>query len=173
MKICPSCRGEYLEHIEICFTCKEPVFGINEMPEKTSDALLSKEELLREETIALVEGGLVQCREMEKILEKAKISSAVYPVNVGCNDHNAALGTGCSMKYMLLVRERDLGACKTALEGRFLEQVNKEGQGGSFNMNVIDLSAAEIECPACGEKGALKEGECASCGLFLGEQKAD
>ncbi len=170
MKVCPRCRGEYLEHIEICYSCKEPVLGLDEVHTKASDALLSKEELLREVTVPLMEGGLVQCREVEKILQRAKISSAVYPVNVGCNDHNAALGTGCSMKYMLLVRESDLDACKAALEGRFSEQVDKEGLGGKFSNDVIDLSAAEIECPACGERGALKEGECASCGLFLGEQ---
>jgi hypothetical protein len=39
---------------------------------------------------------------------------------------------------------------------------------GSFNSVAIDLSASEVECPACGHKGALKDGACEDCGLFLG-----
>ncbi len=170
MKICPSCREEYLEHIELCGVCKERLLTAEEahaMPQ-SSGKLLSKEELLKEETVALMEGGLIQCREMEKVLKGAHISSAVYPVNAGCNDHNSPASGGCATKYMVLVRESDIGACKEALEGQFLAQVAREGQG-HFVHGTIDLNDHEIVCPACGEHGALNQGECPSCGLFLGE----
>jgi hypothetical protein len=170
MKICPSCREEYLDHIELCYSCKETLMSAEEaqMRPHTSGKLLSKEELLREVTVPLVEGGLVQCREMEKVLKNAQISSAVFPVNLGCDDHGSNKGGGCAVKYMVLIRESDIGACKLALEGQFLAQVAKEGQG-HFVPGTIDLNDQEISCPACGEHGALNQGECASCGLFLGE----
>lgn len=170
MKMCPSCREEYLDHIEYCGACKAQLLTDDEvqaMP-RSVGKFLSKEELLRETTVPLMEGGLTQCREMEKILKDAQISSMVYPVDLGCNDHGATVGTTCAMKYMVLVRESDIGACKMALEGQFLAQVAREGQG-QFVHGVIDLSHDEILCPACGEQGALNQGECPSCGLFLGE----
>lgn len=170
MKICPSCREEYLDHIDMCAACQENLLTDDEFHDvpRSLGKLLSKEELLRETTVPLMEGGLTQCREMEKILKDAQISSMVYPVDLGCNEHGATVGTTCAMKYMVLVRESDLRACKTALEGQFLAQVAREGQG-QFVHDVVDLSNEEIQCPACGEQGALNKGECTSCGLFLGE----
>ncbi|MCA9506894.1 MAG: hypothetical protein KC505_00555 [Myxococcales bacterium] len=171
MKICPSCKDEYLDYIEVCYVCDKKLLSEEEakVAPPNADRLLSKEELLKEVTVPLVEGGLSQCRELERILEKSRISSAVYPVNLGCNDGSAVVGTtSCSMKYVLLVKESDVGACKEALEGQFHAQVAKEGKGQVVN-EVIDLSQEMISCPACGESGELKEGECAFCGLFLGE----
>jgi hypothetical protein len=43
----------------------------------------------------------------------------------------------------------------------------REGAGVPL-ADAVDLSQPEVSCPACGHKGALVEGACGDCGLFLG-----
>lgn len=168
MKICQNCREEFLEHVEYCTDCDEKlVSNVGEVSVSTPATMLSKEELLKGETVALLEGALESCRELEKILVKSNISAVVYPVKLGCDDNAATLGASCSVKYMVLVRVEDVDRCKEALEGRFHEQVAREGLG-RFVQDSVDISQSEISCPACEQRGALKNGECSSCGLFLG-----
>ena len=169
MNICPTCDEEFLEHVNLCSTCGEKLIKAEERASKTNIAQISKEDLLKEETVSLSEGSLEHCREFEKILSKSQIPVVVYPAKLGCDDHNTAtLGASCAMKYLVLVREIDLGRCKDALEGQFHAAVSREGQG-NYVSDVVDISQEEIVCPACGEKGALNNGECRACGLFLGE----
>lgn len=168
MKICANCREEFLDHIEDCTACKQKlVSDLDEISQSATPLKLSKEEFLKSETVALLEGNLESCIELEKILVKANISVLVYPVKLGCDDNTATLGSACGVKYMILVRVEDVERCKEALEGRFHEQIAREGLG-TFVASTIDLSASEVSCPACGQCGELSEGECASCGLFLG-----
>lgn len=168
MKVCPCCREEYLDTISSCSSCREVLVSEQDLKMKPRTDSLSKEELLSHETEALLEGSLDSCRELEKVLKKAQISSAIYPKTLGCDDNAATLGSACSLKYMLLVRSKDMQACQEALHGNFTEQVAREGKG-SFVVNTLNLEDAEIHCPACGHQAALSQGECVSCGLFLGE----
>ena len=168
MKICLSCREEYVDRMDICVACKEPLVPDSEANfAPRPKEVLAKEELLKEETIVLTEGALDSCREMENTLGKADIACAVYPVNLGCQDDKAALGTTCATKYMVLVRPSDLERCKEVLEGRFEDQVAKEGMG-NYVKHAVDLAQSQIICPACQEHCTLQNGECSSCGLFLG-----
>lgn len=166
MKLCPNCREEYLDHIERCVPCGTSlVSSIDELP--SSHELLDKKTLLQSETVALMEGPLGQCREIEKILHKAKVSCAVYPVSLTCDSHNQpTLGASCDMKYMVLIRPDDVSHAREALEGQFLATVLKEGQG-NVARGVINLDDEHITCPACQETGPLHDGECPSCGLVL------
>ncbi|OGQ26297.1 MAG: hypothetical protein A2138_17360 [Deltaproteobacteria bacterium RBG_16_71_12] len=66
-----------------------------------------------------------------------------------------------------MIAVADLPRAGELLRRRFEQLIAKEGVG-SFNTEAIDLSAAEVQCPACGHAGALAEGACADCGLFLG-----
>ncbi len=168
MKICPRCREEYLDTIISCSPCQEELVREQDVHISAKTGLLSKEELLSHETVALLEGSLDSCRELEKTLTKAKISSAVYPKTLSCDDNAATLGASCSLKYMLLVRVDDVQACQEALHGSFTEQIAREGKG-KFIADTINLEDTEIQCPACGHQAALNQGECVSCGLFLGE----
>jgi hypothetical protein len=166
VKICPKCHDEFLDEIAQCTDCKIPlVSSVDFKPSKTSD-MLSKEELFTSEMLALTEGPIAQCREMEKILARSKISCAVYPLNMSSSG-NETLGTTSDMKYVVLIREADLEAAKTALEGKFHDDVAREGKG-SVHRDAVDLEQGEITCPACGEIGPLKDGECQVCGLHLG-----
>lgn len=167
MKICPSCEEEFIDSIDVCPGCQESlVFELAHKNAPKKEAL-NKKELLDNETMPLTEGPLPMCRELEKILSKAEIVSAIYPVKENQNE-NATLGSACAHKYMLLIKPEDLDRCRDVLKSRFEEQVAKEGMG-NFNHDVIDLEKEEICCPACNETGPLQEGECRFCGLFLGE----
>ena len=82
-------------------------------------------------------------------------------------DEGEPLAIGGAMKVGVIVAESDVPKVGDLLKRRFEDLVKKEGVG-SFNVAAIDLSAAEIECPSCGHKGALANGACGDCGLFLG-----
>lgn len=171
MNICPRCDSEFLDHVSLCSTCHEKLIKAvdRSVLDPANNTLVSKEDLLKEETVPLIEGSLDQCRELEKILKKAEIPALVFPAKLGCDDNSATLGSSCAVKYLLLVRPNDVGRCAQALDGQFQAQVAREGQG-DFSREVVDIGQSEITCPACNERGPLKNGECGFCGLFLGEQ---
>lgn len=166
MKICPGCREEFLDHIQTCELCnKDLVEEGDELLFKSKGELLSKEELLKSEMIIFTEGVLPQCRELEKVLNDAMVSCAVYPVKTDYS--NQALGASSDMKYQVLIRMDDLALAQEALQGHFRAQIVKEGQGDLVK-EVVDLSKDVITCPACLESVTLNNGECPSCGLALG-----
>jgi hypothetical protein len=166
MKICGECREEYVEHVAICHHCKVPLLSPEELAKSGKLHGKKMREVEAESAKGLLEGSLASCREVERILKKSMLPCLVYPLSL-CADHNATLGTSCSTNYVVLVNESDIEDCKNALLGHFQEDVSREGQG-TFVSDVIDLSNDEVQCPACGERGALLEGACAECGLFLG-----
>lgn len=168
MKICPKCREEFLDEIEICVDCKTPlVSGFDFEPLKSETGLLSKEELFSGDMVAFVEGGVAQCREVEKALARYNVSCAVYPLKLSSEGNVATLGTTSDMKYVVLIREGDVELAKEAMEGSFHADVAREGKGELYK-GLIDLEQDEVTCPACGKVGALEDGECTDCGLHLG-----
>lgn len=169
MKICLTCKGEYLEHMEICGICNVVLVSEEQaLLASGEDDPLTAEEFFESEVLPFIEGGISRCREVEKILAAAKVSCIVYPVDMkAAGGDMATLGSAGDKKYMLLVRVDDLELAKTAMDGQFHREVSREGTG-ALNTETIDLSADAILCPACGETGPLSEGECATCGLFLG-----
>jgi hypothetical protein len=166
VKICPQCREEFLDHIAQCTDCKVTLVNSLDFTPKASAQYLSKEELFNSEMVAFSEGALAQMREVEKILLQSKVSCAVYPVSISSSG-SEVLGATSDLKYAVLVREVDLEAAKTAMEGKFHADVAREGQG-FVKQDAIDLEQGEIVCPACGEIGPLRDGECRVCGLHLG-----
>jgi hypothetical protein len=173
MNICPTCNAEFLDHVSLCSTCHEKLIKtVDRSPlDPANNTLASKEDLLKEETAVFAEGSLDHCREFEKILHRAQIPALVYPAKLGCDDNAATLGSSCGVKYLVLVRPGDLERCARAVDGQFFAQVAREGQG-NLNRGVVDLEQSEVTCPACNERGPLKEGECSFCGLFLGEHNS-
>jgi hypothetical protein len=165
MNICPRCNEEFLDHVSMCTTCNEKLIKEHV---KVQIQSLSKDELLQQETMVLSEGSLDHCREFEKILQEANIPALVYPAHLDCNDNAATLGATCSTKYLVLISPTSIERSQQALESHFHAHLSREGQG-AFVRDIVDIGQSEIICPACGEEGALKEGECSFCGLFLGE----
>lgn len=166
MKICPKCREEFLEQVLTCTDCKEKLVNSVDFVPESLTGLLSKEELFSGDMVAFSEGPLTQCREIEKTLLRAKVSCAVYPVNISSKG-DETLGTTSELKYVVLIRETDAELARGAMEGKFVADVAKEGRG-TVSRDAIDLDQQEITCPACGETGPLVDGDCQVCGLHLG-----
>ena len=88
-----------------------------------------------------------------------------------CEGRFRAGFTRCAGCKVDLVAEDDLARVGVVMKKRFEASIAAEGVG-MFKTEAIDVGAAEVECPACGHKGALTKGECADCGLFLGDPEA-
>jgi hypothetical protein len=109
-----------------------------------------------------VHASLQACREIEGALLDAGIPCVLQTDT----EEGEVLAAG-AMKIGVVVAEDDLPRVTHLMKSRFEALIKREGVG-TFKTEAIDVAAAEVECPACGHKGALKAGECADCGLFLG-----
>ena len=160
--VCPSCGGTFRVGFTRCAPCK-----VDLVDRATWEAALAarddpKRALAGKKTVAIVHASLPACREVERALLDANIPCLLQTENVD----GEVLAAG-AMKIGVIVAEDDLPRVGAVMKSRFEALIHKEGMG-TFKTDAIDVSAAEVECPACGHKGALKSGECADCGLFLG-----
>jgi hypothetical protein len=164
MLACPQCGDEYRPGIARCNRCDvelvdpDTVAAMGTVEEKSPRELLEGRK-----TATIAEAGLSACRELEKELLHAGIPAYTTAVE----EEEANLGSAGIMKYGVIIAEDDLAQASEALKDRFEALVAREGIG-SLNTEAIDLEASEVTCPACGHTGALDDGACADCGLFLG-----
>lgn len=166
MKFCPTCREEFLDYIDFCAACDENLVDDDKYIAPTDTTIVTQEEIMSGTMAAFLEGSIGNCREVERILASKKLPCIIYPINIKGEGDQNTLGTTADTKYVLLVRENDVEQAKLALQHKFYEDVAKEGQG-FVTAETINLDHEEITCPACNERGALKNGECATCGLYL------
>jgi hypothetical protein len=160
--VCPQCGSTYRAGFTRCHTCDVELVAaerIEEIKKKIDSPRAALEGVPK---VAIVHAGIAACREFERAILEAGIPCYVEAEA----EEGEALATG-AMKVGVIVAEADVPKVGDLMKRRFADLVAKEGVG-SFNAEAIDLSAAEIECPACGHKGALVDGVCADCGLFLG-----
>lgn len=160
--ICPSCGASYRAGFDSCHACKVPLVDKATYAATQKSRGKPREQLEGKKTVAIVHAGLPACREIERALLEAGV-----PCFIEANAEEGEPMAAGAMKVGVMVAEDDLARVGAIMKARFEGLVAQEGIG-SFKTDAIDLSAAEIECPACGHKGALKNGECADCGLFLG-----
>lgn len=160
---CPECGATYRAGYTRCTGC-----AVDLVDEATAAAAAAKKQDPRAALegvpkIALVHAGLPACREIERALLADGIPCLVEAES---EEAAEALGVG-AVKVGVIIAQADLQRAGELLRRRFEQLIEQEGVG-SFNSEAIDLSAAEVQCPACGHKGALVEGACGDCGLFLG-----
>ncbi len=161
--MCPRCGGVFRAGFERCANCKVDLVdratyeaGVAAMDDPLK-ALAGKK------TVPVVHASLSACREIERALLDKGIACAL----VTDAEDGDMLAAG-AMKIGVIVAEEDLPRVAELMKARFESLIHKEGVG-TFKTDAIDVTADEVECPACGHKGPLKAGECADCGLFLGE----
>jgi hypothetical protein len=160
--ICPSCRAEYRDDIQSCATCGDALVG--ELPEETGDAFDELEAALEAKTATLsAPRSLEDAQGDQELLHEAGIPCLLYgnPDSIG--------PSGAPKIYHLALLPQHLEAAMAALGKRRKAMLEKEGM--SADEAVVDLTAAEIACPACGFKFA-KADTCPDCGLFLGKEDA-
>lgn len=161
--VCPQCGGVFRAGFTRCATCQVDLVDAATVADLKKKVGSPRAALADVATVPIIHAGLAACREIERALLDEGI-----PCYVEANaEEGEALAPG-ALKVGVIVAEADVPKVGDLLKRRFEDLVKKEGVG-SFNLAAIDLSASEIECPACGHKGALTDaGACGDCGLFLG-----
>lgn len=161
--VCPQCASVYRAGFTRCAECNVDLVSAASVAEIKRKIDSPRAALEGVPKVAVIHAGIAACREIERALLDDGI-----PCYVEADaDEGEPLSVGGAMKVGVIVAESDVPKVGELLKRRFEDLVKKEGVG-SFNVAAIDLSAAEIECPACGHKGPLAEGACGDCGLFLG-----
>jgi hypothetical protein len=160
--VCPKCGGAFRAGFTRCVPCKVELVDRAAFEAGLIARDDPRQALAGKKTVTVVQASLPACREIERALLDAGIPAMVRTEN----EEGEALSAG-TLKIGVVVAEDDLARVGVVMKARFEALIRAEGVG-SFKTEAIDISAAEVECPACGHTGALKDGECADCGLFLG-----
>jgi hypothetical protein len=160
--VCPKCGSTFRAGFTRCHTCKIDL--VDAAVYATAQAARGDpKKLLADKTVmAIVHAGLPACREIERALLDAGVPCYID----AAAEEGEPLAPG-ALKVGVFIAEDDLARAGAVMKSRFESLIAKEGVG-SFKTDAIDLTLAEVECPACTFKGALKDGACADCGLFLG-----
>jgi hypothetical protein len=161
--VCPSCGGRFRAGFVRCASCK-----VDLVDEAVVNAALAARDdphkaLAGRKVVAAIHASLSACREVE-----AALLDAGVPCMLGTDTEDGEPLAAGAMKIGVMVAEDDLARVSAVMKARFEALVAQEGIG-QFRTDAIDVTAAEVTCPACGHTGALVNGECADCGLFLGE----
>jgi len=160
--ICPRCRAEYRDDIAVCAT--DGTALVESLPEETTSAFDELEAALRDGTAALSQPrSLDNAQRDQELLHEAGVPCLMY-ANPASLD-----ARGTPTQYHLAMLPRHVGAAGEVLGRRRREMLEAEGM--PVTDAVVDLSAAEMTCPACGFKFA-PAAECPDCGLFLGKEPA-
>ncbi len=165
--VCPTCGGRFRAGFVRCGSCK-----VDLVDEAVVEAALAarddpRKALAGRKVVAAIHASLSACREIEAALLEAGIPCVLS----ADAEEGEPLAAG-AMKIGVMVAEDDLAGVSAVMKARFEALIAKEGVG-QFRTDAIDVTAAEVTCPACGFTGALTNGECADCGLFLGEPSPD
>lgn len=172
MKICPQCHDEYRDEIAACLQCDIPLEQVlSGMPLKMQPAsMVEKIDLAT--AVKVFEGALDACREVESLLKNGRIACALVPVKDSQSEESGAQALNYkALKYGLFLNQSQVEAFAAMMKARFDEMVVRE-HSKEWVLNDVHLDGSDVTCPACGHVGALKEGQCADCELFLGVNEA-
>jgi hypothetical protein len=160
--VCPKCHAEYEQGISVCATDGEPL--VETLPEETDQAFDELEQALADGKATLsMPRPLEDAQRDQELLHEASVPCLLY-----ANPDSEGPG-GAPRLYHLALLPRHLEAATAILGRRRREMLQTEGL--TTNDSVVDLTAAEVTCPACGFKFA-KADTCPDCGLFVGRDVA-
>jgi hypothetical protein len=160
--VCPSCGGAFRAGFTRCAPCGVDLVDAAVHEEQRRRLVSPRAALEGVAKVALLHAGLPACREVERAL----LAEGVPCVVEAHAEEGEALAPG-AMKVGVMVGEPDLPRAIALLRRQFEDLVAREGVG-SFSTEAVDVSAAEVTCPACNHRGSLTDGACADCGLHLG-----
>jgi hypothetical protein len=171
LKLCPSCRSEYVSAVERCADCGcALVFADQFVPLPEAEPGPS-EELPPATELALVRtGSPAQLGVFAELLQEFGISSRVDAYPPGAEDpdsevaaaRRAARGAGIGPTLGLYVRERDLVAAVDAVEAQLAAEMPDAVQ--------LRERGEASECPACSAPLGAEDTACSDCGLEFPSQ---
>jgi hypothetical protein len=158
--ICPRCQAPYRDGITVCAT--DGAALVDTLPQETGAAFAELEKLLRDGTAALSQPRTIEnAQRDQELLHEAGVPCLLY-ANPGSVDPR-----GTPTLYHLAMLPQHVADAAAVLGRRRREMLEAEGMPVSDV--VVDLTAAELVCPACGFKFASAD-TCPDCGLFLGKE---
>lgn len=161
--VCPICGSTFRAGFTRCGTCKVDLVDTDTYAARAASMGEPRKMLAGKKVVAAIHSSLSSCKEIEGVLLAAGI-----PCYLATEE---ATTEAIATKIGVMVAETDMVRVGEVMTNRFHALVKSEGVG-TLRTNAIDVDAAEVECPACGHTAALKAGECADCGLFLGAPEA-
>lgn len=162
LKLCPSCRTEYVRTAERCSDCGAALVSaegfVPPPPEIPADSLppAALLALVRTGTPGELEG-------FAGLLQEHGISCRIDSYPPGAPAGAGSAGRGAGLRLGLYVLERDLPAAVGAVEERLLAELPDAVAPGARG----ELTA----CPACGASLAAEASGCAECGLEFPAQE--
>ncbi len=166
MPVCPSCASEFREGFTECNSCQIPLVDPSMLGERSTPFSSSPRELLANvETGIVPQPHLQAARELEGMLLEQDIPCFVHAEEA---DQDVALGSASVISYGVTIARSDLEQVQAVFQEHFADSLTREGMDATLHTEPVNLDAAEVRCPACGNQGALDDGTCTDCGLFLG-----
>lgn len=151
VKICPECKTEYFQHIELCADCGAALLLPEEEEKAQEEKRLLKGRLL-EQAVVVREGDLDWMNELYNDLIDSGIS-CVITADDGCN--KGCCGNTCR----LMVSAQDAEKARQRIEEYYME-IHPE-------IKASQEMASQGKCPACGSSVEPETVECPDCGLTL------
>jgi hypothetical protein len=149
-----------------CNSCQIPLVDPSELGGTSTPVAGSPRELLANvETGIIPQPHLAAAREFEGMLLDEDIPCFVHAEEA---DQDVALGSSSVISYGVTIARTDLDKVQAIFQEHFADSLSREGMDATLQTEAVDLDADEVTCPACGNQGALNDGECTDCGLFLG-----
>ncbi len=156
--ICPVCQSEFREGFTRCDGCEvELVAHLERLPD---EAFRKLEGLMDDGKAALSElRSLEDAQRDQELLHEARIPCLLY------GNPAVLTSSGAPVYYQLALLPEDVELARQTLAERRRRML--EAEGVEVKDAVVDLTATEIACPACGFVFPRAE-ECPDCGLFVG-----
>ena len=166
MPVCPSCGAEFREGFSECNSCMIPLVSPSDQEAAKTGFSSSPRDILENVEKGMIpQPHLAAARELEKMLLTEDIPCYVQAEEA---DQDVALGSVSAITYGVTVARADFQRVQEIFQSHFSQSIEKEGVDAQLVTEAVDLDADEVTCPACGFEGALAEGACSDCGLFLG-----
>ena len=157
MPICPVCLAEYRDGFTRCEPCGADL--VEHLPE-TDDRFERLERAVEEEKAVLSDPRTLEDAQRDlELLRDARIPCLLWA-------NPKVLGSsGAPLYYHLALLPEDAELARKTIQSRREQMLADEGL--ARNDAVVDLSAEQVTCPACGFTFPRAE-ECPDCGLFVG-----
>ena len=161
-KICPSCRDEFVQHVEVCPHCRVPLRTAEEMASAPEPADDDADNVLAS-AVVLRRGNPSDLRELCDLLTARGLRFAVDTDPPG--RRLAAASRGATAPRSATSREVMLAIYVAEADAAAAAQVQREWLLATVP-GAVDESVGGIDaCPGCGEPLTANATACAGCGL--------
>jgi hypothetical protein len=164
LQYCPTCMDEYRAEITTCAACQIALVSGKELLQTRQgmgqrqagrDMVISPDD----ELVSIRRGPLVQMKDFQTMLKREGIPSLAVS-----EDSNCGQGS-CATNLLIQVRQEDLQDVIAILEHDHIRSTGLKDHDLSTAGAVIDTTAEQATCPACGHSFSTTEATCPDCGL--------